>query len=105
MQKRIDDPQTNSQKPPKQIKFTARANPTLLFTLDIKFNNYSFTHQSRPTQKRFKKKVPEKFVQNLSPPGLKKFELAINPEPDRPKMEGTCAYYTVRIPFFSLLKN
>ena len=43
----------------------------------------------RPRQKKIqKKKVPK----NLSPPGLKSSELAINPEPDRPKMEGTCAY-------------
>jgi len=71
VQKRIDDPQTNSQKPPKQIKFTARANPTLLFTLDIKFDNDSFTHQSKSTKantKKFKQKSSENFV----PPGAQK---------------------------------
>ena len=56
VQKRIDDPQTNSQKPPKQIKFTARANPTLLFTLDIKFDNDSFTHQQSKSTKSNTKK-------------------------------------------------
>ena len=60
VQKWIDDIQTNSQKPAIQIKFTTRANPTLLFTVNVKFDDDSCTQQIKANEKndqRKKKKI------------------------------------------------